>query len=394
MEQRSGAGIGLGLHGEVVAGALGADDRDDRQAVFTGEVEVALVVGRAGEDGARAVFRQDEVGDPDRNLGAGEGMDDLQARVPADLLGLFDLGLGGAALAAFGDEGGDARVGLGQLLGDRMIGGEADEAGAEQGVGTGRVDLDGLMPGGRGVGRKGPLHLQTPGAADPVFLHQADLVGPAAFQFRQAVDQIVRILSNAQEPLVQLALLHQGARAPAASVDDLFVGQDRIVDRVPVDHAVLAIDQTAFVQLQEPGLLLAVIGRVAGGELAAPVQRQAQQLQLVAHGGDVGPGPVAGVDAALHGRVLGRHAEGVPAHGMQNVEALGPLVTRHHVAHHIVASVAHVDVARRIGEHLQHIVFGPPGVLVRHGEGVSSRPAGLLAGFGGLGLVTSGHGVS
>ncbi|MNU64278.1 hypothetical protein D3C71_535490 [compost metagenome] len=394
MEDGAGAGIGLSSHGEVVAGALGADDGDDRQAVFAGEVQVALVVGRAGEDGARAVFRQDEVGDPDRNLGAGEGMDDLQPRVPADLLGLFDLGLRGAALAAFGDEGGDLGVSLGQLLRDGVIGGQADEAGAEQGVGAGGVDLDGVVTGRGRVGREGPLHLQTLGPADPVFLHQADLVGPAAFQFRQAVDQIVRILSNAQEPLVQLALLHQGARAPAASVDDLFVGQDRIVDRVPVDHAVLAIDQTAFVQLQEPGLLLAVIGRVAGGELAAPVQRQAQQLQLVAHGGDVGPGPVAGVDAALHGRVLGRHAEGVPAHGVQDVEALRPLVTRHHVAHHIVAGVAHVDVARRIGEHLEDVIGRTAGVGVGHRKGVSSRPAGLLAGFGGLGLVTSGHGVS
>ena len=163
MEQRSGAGIGLGGHGEVVAGALRTDDRDHRQVVFASEVEVALIVGRAGEDGPRAVFRQDEVGDPDRNLGPGEGMDDLQARVPADLLGLFDLGLGGAALAAFGDEGGDTRVGVGQLFRDRVIGGQADEAGAEQGVGTGGVDLDGLMPGGRGVGRKGPLHLQALG---------------------------------------------------------------------------------------------------------------------------------------------------------------------------------------------------------------------------------------
>ncbi|MNE90091.1 hypothetical protein D3C80_1875670 [compost metagenome] len=50
-------------------------------------------------------------------------MDDLQPRVPADLLGLFDVGLAGAALAAFGDEGGDLGVRLGQLLRDRMIGG-------------------------------------------------------------------------------------------------------------------------------------------------------------------------------------------------------------------------------------------------------------------------------
>jgi len=219
-------------------------------------------------------------------------------------------------------------------------------------------------------------------------IHQPDLFGPAV-QGLQAVDQVVGIVGDAKEPLVQLALLDQGARAPAASIDHLFVGQDRVVDRIPVDHRILAIDQTAPIQLQEPGLLLAIVFRVAGGELARPVQRQAQQLQLLAHVGDVGIGPALGMDAALHGCVFGRHAEGVPAHRVQNVVPLRALGPRHHVAHHIVAGVTHVDVARRIGEHLKHIVFRPAGVL--RDEGGSLGPSGLLAGFGGLGFVT-GHG--
>ncbi|MNI09594.1 hypothetical protein D3C73_626710 [compost metagenome] len=123
VEDDAGTGIGLVAHREVVARALGPDDRDHRQVVFAGEVQVALVMRRAGEDGARSVVGQNEVGDPHRDLGPGEGMDDLQPRVPADLLGLFDVGLAGAALAAFGDEGGDLGVRLGQLLRDRMIGG-------------------------------------------------------------------------------------------------------------------------------------------------------------------------------------------------------------------------------------------------------------------------------
>ena len=74
---------------------------------------------------------------------------------------------------------------------------------------------------------------------------------------------------------------------------------------------------------------------------------------------------------------------------VQNVVPLRAFGPRHHVAHHIVAGVTHVDVARRIGEHLQHIVFWPTGVL--RDEGGSLGPSGLLAGFGGLGFVT-GHG--
>jgi hypothetical protein len=63
------------------------------------------------------------------------------------------------------------------------------------------------------------------------------------------------------------------------------------------------------------------------------------------------------MDLVLLGGVLGRQAEGVPAHRVQHVEALGALVARDHVAHRIVADMAHMDAPRRIGEHLEHVVF-------------------------------------
>ena len=325
-------------------------------------------------------------------------MADANAQIDAQLFGLLDLGLAGAGLSAGLDEVRHIRPMFGDGLGQRMVGRQGQEAGPEQGVWAGCIDLDGIagvvrLTLGRGgqEGRRlgdGPPQGRALGLADPVLLHQPDLLGPAV-QGLQAVDQVVSIVGDAQEPLVQLALLHQGARAPAAPIDHLFIGQDGVVDRIPVDHRIFAIDQTAPIQLQEPGLLLAVIFRVAGGELARPVQRQPQQLQLLAHRSDVGIGPALGVDAALHRRILGRHAEGVPAHRVQHVEALRPLGPRHHVAHHIVAGVAHVDVARRIGEHLQHIVFRTAGIL--RDEGGRLGPTGLLAGFGGLGFVT-GHG--
>ena len=47
-------------------GAGRADHRRVAEAVFVDEVEVALVVRRAAEDGAGAVFHQDEIGDIDR----------------------------------------------------------------------------------------------------------------------------------------------------------------------------------------------------------------------------------------------------------------------------------------------------------------------------------------
>ena len=61
----------------------------------------------------------------------------------------------------------------------------------------------------------------------------------------------------------------------------------------------------------------------------------------------------------LHGRVLGRHAERVPSHGMKHVEALCSLVTGEDVAHGVVARVANMDTPRRVGEHLKHVAFRP-----------------------------------
>ena len=54
--------------GEI--GACG-NHASDRQSVFGGELEIALVVARDAEDGAGAIVHQDEVGDVDRQLPGG-----------------------------------------------------------------------------------------------------------------------------------------------------------------------------------------------------------------------------------------------------------------------------------------------------------------------------------
>ena len=142
----------------------------------------------------------------------------------------------------------------------------------------------------------------------------------------QGVEQLVGVGGDPEEPLRQLAPLDQRARAPAAAVDHLLVGEHGLVDRVPVDPALLAVDQAALEHVEEHRLLVAVVGGIAGGDLARPVERQAHRLELVAHLGDVGVGPGRRMDALGHRGVLGRQAEGVPAHRMQHVEALGALV--------------------------------------------------------------------
>ena len=357
IEQGAGTGPGLLAHleGRRVR-PRGQDDRPDRQAILPGEVQVALVMGRAAEDGARAVVHEDEVGDPDGQFEGGvEGVADPQARIEAQLLGGLDLGLGDRAAPAGVDEGGSLGTARRDFRRQGMVGGHAHEGGAEQGVRSGRIDFQPVRSRriGEAEGETGP-----PGPANPVLLHDPDLLGPA-LQGLQVVGQGVGVVGDPQEPLAQPALLHDRAGSPAPAVDDLLVGQDRLVHRIPVDQALLAIDQALLEQVQEPGLLAPVIAHVAGRELPRPVDGQAKFLQLVPHPADVVVGPALGVDATLHGGVLCGQAKGIPAHGVKDIEAPGALVPRDHVAEGVVAHMTHVQPARRIGEHLEDVVLGP-----------------------------------
>src|SRR5262249_38951870 len=59
----------------------------------------------------------------------------------------------------------------------------------------------------------------------------------------------------------------------------------------------------------------------------------------------------------LHRGVFGGEPEGVPTHRVEDVVALGAHVARDDVAHRIVADVTHMDPPRRVGEHLEDVVF-------------------------------------
>ena len=71
-----------------------------------------------------------------------------------------------------------------------------------------------------------------------------------------------------EKPLVHVALLDDCARAPAFAVNDLLIGQNRIINGVPIDFGGLSIHQTLVQKFQEDILLLLVIGLVACGEFA------------------------------------------------------------------------------------------------------------------------------
>ncbi len=212
--------------------------------VFAGEIEVALVVAGAAEDGAGAVAHDDEVGDVDRQLHLGlEGVHGDEAGVEALLLGLRQRLLGGADLAAFLHEGGQLLVRFRQMRAERMLGRDRHEGGAEDGVVARGEDLERLQFLRQLAAFHSELHVGAGRLADPVPLLRADEVRPRGLQAIQGLQQFLRVGGDPEEPLGQVALLNKRARSPAAPVDHLLVGQHRLLDRVPVDLGGLAVGQ-------------------------------------------------------------------------------------------------------------------------------------------------------
>jgi hypothetical protein len=335
------------------------DHLPDLEAVAPREVEVALVVRRHAHHGALAVAHQHVVADPHRHFRAGERMRHGESRGHALLLHRGEVRLHHAALLALLDEGSERRIAGGGMRGERMLGSHGAEGDAHQRVGA---RGEHLQLAGLAVERVGERDVHALAAADPVGLHQPHALRPAG-QTVERVEQLGRELRDPHVVHRDLALLDHGARAPAAAVDHLFVREDRLVHGVPVHRAGLAIHDALLEHPQEQPLVPAVVVGAAGGEFALPVDREPERLQLLLHVRDVVVRPLRGRHAVRHRGVLGRQPEGVPAHGLEHVEAAHAVEAREHVADRVVAHVAHVQLARRIREHRQAVVLGPAGVL-------------------------------
>ena len=198
-------------------------------------------------------------------------------------------------------------LGRGQLVDQRVLGGDHGVGHAERGVGTGGEDPQGQrVPSvGSVAAFDHQVELGSLGAADPVPLHRLDPLGP--LQLVEAGEQLVGVLGDAEEPLLEVPFDDQVARALTGAVgQDLLVGQHRLAAGAPVDRGVGPVGQAGLQQLGEDDLVpLDVLGIVAA-DLAAPVVDGAQRgdglLQLL----DAGVGEHPGVGAGLDGGVLRR----------------------------------------------------------------------------------------
>ena len=315
-------------------------------------------------------------------------MDCLDAGVEAHFLGGIYLGLRRAAAFAFVDEVRERCILRRRRFRQRMIRCDRHELRAEQRIRPRGEHVEFGFARWRRFRIEREADEQSLRAADPVALHDAHFLRPAVERVDR-VEQVLRVVADGEEPLRQFALFDQCAASPAAAVDHLLVGEHGIVDRIPVHLRLLAFDQPRREEVEEHRLLMFVVIGIAGRDLARPVQRQSHRLQLRLHLRDVLVGPGLGMDLALHRRVLRRHAERVPAHRVQHREAARAFVARHHVAHRVVAHVPHMDAPRRVGEHLQHVVFRARVVVLRGEDGLIV-PGLLPARLGVAGVVAVG----
>src|SRR5262249_49729736 len=147
-----------------------------------------------------------------------------------------------------------------------------------------------------------------------------------------------------------------GTASPAAAIVNLFVGENAVV-HTPVDHAGCAISPAVFQQQEEEPLCPFVVVGLEGPYFSVPVVGNPHALKGRLTGFDVLQCPIAWMQLVLDGRILSRQTKGVPAKRMENVVSTHHPVTRERVANAVVSEVAHMDVAGRIGEHLENVVL-------------------------------------
>ena len=366
----------------------GRGDQRNLEAVLARELVVALILAGRAHDRAGAVAHQDVVGDPDRNVLAVEQVARVCAGEDAGLFldrrEPFDLALAPRLRDVLLDCG--ALLGRGDFGDQRMLRREHHERHAEDRVGAGGEEADLLAR----MAVHGKGEFRALGASDPVALHQLDRLGP--IDPLEVVEQAVGVGGDLEEPLLEVLLGDRRVGVPpAASVDHLLVGQDGAALLAPPLRADGAVGESALEHQQEEPLRPAVVLGGGGIDFARPVVGASDQLQLSLEVSGVARNGLLGMQPLEQGVVLGRQAEGVPAHRVQHVVTGHPLVAADHVAGNVVVQMADGEaVARRIGEHLEHVELWPFAILAREVE-VGAVPFGLPVRLDFPGLVAFVH---
>ena len=223
--------------------------------------------------------------------------------------------------------------------------------------------------------------------ANPVPLHRLDRLRPIDIvEFGQ---QPLRIDGNLQQPLPHVPPEHRVARLLVLAVLYLFVRQNRPLCGAPVHGNIRLVGQPTLIQLQKNPLRPLVVLRVRRIDLPVPVVGKAEPFDLPAEVRDVLLRDIRRMTPFTHRRPLRRQPERIPSHRMEHIEPLHPLVARKDVGRRVALGVAHMKSrARRVGEHVEHVVLRL-GVVLGRLEGLVGLPERLPLRFDLFGTVLS-----
>ena len=245
-------------------------DRAHGQVIFAGKIQIALVVCRTRENRAGAIAHQNKIRHIDRQQPVRvKRVAHEKPGVIAQLLASLNFALAGSARRAHGPEIVQFRVGCRQFKRQWVIGRKGTKAGTIQCVWSGRVNLD-IAKFPEWLGKFKPAG-QPLRSADPIGLHEAYFFWPAC-QPVKCTQQIIGEIRNFEKPLGQGALLDGCTRSPALSVNHLFVCQNGVINRIPIDNAFAPVNKAGLQKIKKHGLFVAVIRRVAGCKFARPIK--------------------------------------------------------------------------------------------------------------------------
>ena len=118
------------------------------------------------------------------------------------------------------------------------------------------------------------------------------------------------------------------------------------------------VAEVGVVELDEDPLGPLDVAGIGGVDLAVPVVAEAELLELAAEVVGIGLGGDAGVLVRLDGVLLGGESEGVPTHGVEDVETIHALVAADDIGSGVSLRVAYVEaLARGVREHVENVVF-------------------------------------
>ena len=346
--------VGTGHFFQLQLFANGANGDDLVDAIFISKHPVALVAGGHAHNSAGTIIIEYIIRYPDRYLLSVYRVYCIDTGEHTLFLGISRGTLNITAVLGLFDE--STELLLIFLSGNKlfykwMLCGKNNISHTKYSMGTGSVNRNLLTILGNIKGE-----LQTFTAANPVILHCLYAIRPA-LQQRKILLQFISIGSNLKEPLRQCLFTNIVVTAPALAIDYLLISQNSSTGIAPVYRGFLLVRKTTLVEGLKHPLSPAVVIGTAGLNLSVPIIRKTHFPLLTLHVVNIREGPIGRADIILYGSIFCRHTESIKTHRVNNIETGHCLITSQYITYGIIAYMSHMEISRRIREHLQNIVL-------------------------------------